>query len=334
MIQSVSSFEETANLVGVKRHVLHLWVKKFPLLQPKKSVSGELGFAARDISFAKGLKVLLIDEQKTIQEAQKMLNERGVSYISAYGKEKAPLTASKNNMLSEQRKSSTYHKEPERKKRQNTLSIAEQFKNIFQSQSVTQPSTESISKNTDPTISNNNKIIENDMPQAVVKQATDDNAGTKHFEDNWRDFMHNKGKIASKDEIIAKNRDDQEFADDLIFIDDDENIEDYLKVSPESDNIIAFGEYGVMTQPKKQPSHSKKKDYPHNIIYYEDDNIQPEKSRLSVKNQEKMQHLIAKLDILKSELTVTRDVMTSTLKAFGYSGFGDAYSRHDNKSVY
>ena len=53
-----------------------------------------------------------------------------------------------------------------------------------------------------------------------------------------------------------------------------------------------------------------------------------------MKNQEKMKHILAKLDILKTELTVTRDVMTSTLKAFGYSGFGDAYSRHDNKSVY
>ena len=330
MTQSISSFEETAKELDIKKHILHLWVKKFPLLQPKKDASGELGFAPRDISFARGLKVLLIDEAKTIQEAQKILNERGVSYIAAYGREKSTLTYKKSlNMGAELQSTGG--------RRSASSSIADQLKKIFPGGETSEEkhiiSAEGAGlidapKKTDAVEKNKG----DNMAETITENSLND-AGTSHFEDKWRDFMHDKGKIASKDEIIAKRYTSTEY-DDIAFIDEDDNIDDYIKNTAMQDkNVVAFEDYNIVTEGAARKRKSKGQDYDKNLIYY-DASQSPQKSRLSVKNQEKMQHLLAKLDILKTELTVTRDVMTSTLKAFGYSGFGDAYSRHDNKSAY
>ena len=102
-----------------------MWVRKFPLLQPKKSASGELRFVPRDVSFAKGLKVLLVDEKKDHSRDAKILNERGVSYIAAYGKEKSQSVNSASKKVFQNKKSDTFSK---------PLSLTDQFRKIFPAQ--------------------------------------------------------------------------------------------------------------------------------------------------------------------------------------------------------
>jgi hypothetical protein len=50
---------------------------------------------------------------------------------------------------------------------------------------------------------------------------------------------------------------------------------------------------------------------------------------LSIEKIEKIRHLIAKLDIMRDEMVSANIVITKTLKAFGYSGFENAYNKFD-----
>lgn len=318
-VREIKNFEEASQLVGVPHHILHLWTKKFPLLQPKKSNSGELGFEPRDISFAKGLKYLLIDEQKPISAVQKILNERGVSYVSAYGKEQNQKKIIQNDV---EKIFSINNAKSSPQKRENTGNAFESLQSL--KSEMTQKLSLSIASEISTPIMEEDIMQEKDVSPVKNRKKAPEKAFDS-FESNWRNFMHNKGKAITPQEVRAKRPEvNFEEADEILFIDEDSEVAEIF-TSPQK--AIDWPTNYVITEGLKRPANNSGKPTPPLKEHHH-------QQGLSVETQEKMQHILSKLDILKSELTVTKDVIHKTLKAFGYSGFGDAYEKHDNKPVY
>ena len=312
-MSELNDFAQTAKILDIPRYILELWLKKFPLFQPKRSKTGVLGFTVRDIALGYGLKYLLMIEKKTISDVQKIFNERGIAYIIALGKEKMPSETDKNtdknivNTADTLPKIDTFLKNDKlsSSKKYEIKDITAQLGAVFG-----KTSEDSLSSNEDKTIS---------PPEG----------GFEKFEENWRGFMYGNGKAVTAEEIRAKRTDcdTSEDSHDLVFIDDDPLVTD-IHIS--SSKMPLTNNYSVITS-SHTPSHKKHiTEKSPKKTFIEDD----KDKRLEVEKKEKIYHILAKLDILKSELYVTRDVIVSILKAFGYSGFGDAYGKHDNKSVY
>ena len=356
LVNDIKSLDETSKIIDVAPHILHLWIKKFPILVMKKGVSGDTGFDARDIAFLHGLKYMLLTEGKTTTAVQKILNERGVSYISAYGKDKIKLNPVMSKLQSHKQKleaafSSAFKKvsgdDAPPVQNNNDDSVHElsdvikntdaQIDKIFtdaaSQDNVTIPQTETIPETIiEPkTLTITQAITSPSLPPvpSVPAATSVPSKSFDAFEDKWRNFMHNKGKIASAKDIRANRLNDDTIDDsEILFLDDDDD--NIIVATIPQKNTIPYGEYHVISAPQdKRDNRQNKKAVP--LLQ---ESAMPSPNHISVHTQEKMQHILAKLDILKSEMIITRQVITDTLKAFGYSGFENAYNKHDNKSVY
>ncbi|MEM6602747.1 MAG: MerR family transcriptional regulator [Pseudomonadota bacterium] len=276
-MQNITNFDDVANLLNVKKHVLKLWIKKFPVLELKKSPSGKLGLTPRDISLAKGFKHLILHEKKSIAQVQKILKERGIAYVAAYGKEKFVAEHSSSSTPRDTLKLLINKDKQQLTPSQATTNLVNsQLDDVFQRMSSLKEGVSSLEDiKAEPLETPNEDIIEDKNSLAL-----DEDAG--YFEEEWRKFMRNQGKAIAAADIRSPNEND---------------VENHIDITVEDNNLN-------------------------------------EERGLSVYSEEKMEHILSKLDDLKAELTTTKDVITQTLKAFGYAGFDNAYSRHDNKSVY
>ena len=70
------TISKTADIVGVRSHVLRFWEKKFFLIKPKKGSSGRRYYSSSDIKFLLFIKKLLYVDGFTIKGAINFINER------------------------------------------------------------------------------------------------------------------------------------------------------------------------------------------------------------------------------------------------------------------
>ena len=66
---------EVARLTGIQPYILRYWESEFPLLQPKKSGTGQRLYRKRDIEIILKVKELLYDLRYTIAGARRRLQE-------------------------------------------------------------------------------------------------------------------------------------------------------------------------------------------------------------------------------------------------------------------
>lgn len=66
---------EVARLTEIQPYILRYWESEFPLLQPKKSGTGQRLYRKRDIEIIVKIKELLYDQRYTIAGARRRLQE-------------------------------------------------------------------------------------------------------------------------------------------------------------------------------------------------------------------------------------------------------------------
>ncbi|MDA8213781.1 MAG: MerR family transcriptional regulator [Nitrospiraceae bacterium] len=64
---------EVSRIVGVESYVLRYWETEFPILEPRKSKSGQRIYTKRDIDLILQIKKLLYDEKYTIDGVRRKL---------------------------------------------------------------------------------------------------------------------------------------------------------------------------------------------------------------------------------------------------------------------
>ena len=70
------TISKTANIIGVRSHVLRFWEKKFFLIKPKKGPSGRRFYSSSDIKYLLYIKKLLYTDRYTIQGAVNFIKEQ------------------------------------------------------------------------------------------------------------------------------------------------------------------------------------------------------------------------------------------------------------------
>ncbi|MCH7895313.1 MAG: MerR family transcriptional regulator [candidate division NC10 bacterium] len=66
---------EVARLTRIQPYILRYWESEFPLLQPKKSGTGQRLYRKRDIEIVLNIKQLLYDRRYTIAGARRQLQD-------------------------------------------------------------------------------------------------------------------------------------------------------------------------------------------------------------------------------------------------------------------
>ena len=72
---SFYTISKTAEIIGVKSHVLRFWEKKFSSINPKKSLSGRRFYSSEDIETLLLIKKLLYEEGFTIKGAVSIIDK-------------------------------------------------------------------------------------------------------------------------------------------------------------------------------------------------------------------------------------------------------------------
>jgi len=83
--QAFRTISEASDELAVPAHVLRFWETKFPALSPLKRGGRRRYYRPTDMAFLRGIRALLYDEGLTIKGVQKVLRERGVRYVVAFG---------------------------------------------------------------------------------------------------------------------------------------------------------------------------------------------------------------------------------------------------------
>jgi len=73
---SFYTISKTAQIIGVKSHVLRFWEKKFYSINPKKSLSGRRYYSSEDIETLLMIKKLLYVEGFTIKGAVSIIDKK------------------------------------------------------------------------------------------------------------------------------------------------------------------------------------------------------------------------------------------------------------------
>lgn len=332
------SFEQLSSEVNVPRHIIHLWTKKFPILSPQRLQDGKVGFKNRDLALAKGLKHLLINDGKSITEVQTLLNERGIAHVIDIGKN-CYIHTDSSPIVSPTKLGGTVKLNHRHIAKQAFSNLSHIFSKDKQKSILEKPTLEKATLPTPVTPDIKTTIPElPDIPETTNHSvATDDAVDTvdtvpENFEDNWRNLMEKTGKATPIDEVREKsNLVDEHLLSDIWEIDDE---------------IDLFDDEPIMHTPPIVPI-SIHKPHHHNlernhvashavsspIVTPLTPSVTYTKG-LTIEQTEKIKHLVAKLDIMRDEMTSANQVITKTLKAFGYSGFENAYNTFDQKAVY
>ncbi len=72
---SFYTISKTAEIIGVKSHVLRFWEKKFSSINPKKNLSGRRFYSSVDIKTLLMIKKLLYEEGFTIKGAVSIIDK-------------------------------------------------------------------------------------------------------------------------------------------------------------------------------------------------------------------------------------------------------------------
>ncbi len=332
------SFEALSTEVNVPRHIIHLWTKKFPLLSPQRTQDGKVGFKNRDLALAKGLKHLLIDKNQSIIDVQTLLNERGIAHVIDMGKNAYLHTDS--NPLKPLHNVSTFQKNTPTTKFDHKHIAKQAFSNLSnifskEKQKNTLEKPPLTTEATMPLPSETSDILY-DTPAVMLEEvitpktlAVPEDSLPDNFEDNWRTLMEKTGKATPIKDVRDKpNLVDTHLLSDIWEIDDEIDLFD--------DEPLSYTP-AVVSIPTQKPhpktvSHSYPVPVSAPVIHSVSKELTPK--GLTIEQSEKIKHLIAKLDIMRDEMASANGVITKTLKAFGYSGFENAYNKFDQKSVY
>lgn len=76
------TISEVAEWLGIQTHVLRFWESKFTQIKPVKRAGGRRYYRPADMLLIGGIKRLLHDDGLTTKGVQKILREKGVSYVS------------------------------------------------------------------------------------------------------------------------------------------------------------------------------------------------------------------------------------------------------------
>ena len=79
---SFHTISKTAEIIGVKSHVLRFWEKKFSSINPKKSLSGRRFYSSEDIEALLMIKKLLYEEGFTIKGAVSIIDKKSQQEIN------------------------------------------------------------------------------------------------------------------------------------------------------------------------------------------------------------------------------------------------------------
>lgn len=78
------TISKTADIIGVRSHVLRFWEKKFFLIKPKKGASGRRYYSSSDIKFLLSIKKLLYVDGYTIKGAVNFINEQDKNQLITF----------------------------------------------------------------------------------------------------------------------------------------------------------------------------------------------------------------------------------------------------------
>ena len=85
MTKSADAFRtisEVADWLDTETHVLRFWESKFSQIKPVKRAGGRRYYRPKDMLIIGGIKKLLHEDGITIKGAQRIIKDKGVSYIS------------------------------------------------------------------------------------------------------------------------------------------------------------------------------------------------------------------------------------------------------------
>jgi DNA-binding transcriptional MerR regulator len=322
------SFERLSSEVNVPRHIIHLWTKKFPILSPQRLQDGKVGFKNRDLALARGLKHLLINDGKSITEVQALLNERGIGHVIDIGKNSYIHTDS-SPIMSPNKPEGTVKLNHKHIAKQAFSNLSHIFSKDKQKSILEKPALEKATLPT-PVTPDINTVIP-DIPETTNHSVTTDDTVPENFEDNWRHLMEKTGKATPIDEVRDKsNLVDEHLLSDIWEIDDEIDL---------FDDEPMIHTPAIMPISIQKPRHKNLEENhlasraPSPIVPPLTPAVSYTKG-LTIEQSEKIKHLVAKLDIMRDEMTSANHVITKALKAFGYSGFENAYNTFDQKAVY
>jgi DNA-binding transcriptional MerR regulator len=85
------NISETAELLGVRNHVLRFWEQRFTQLKPMKRAGNRRLYRPEDIELLFGIRKLLRDDNYTIKGVQRILRDQGVEAVKEIGRPLDPL---------------------------------------------------------------------------------------------------------------------------------------------------------------------------------------------------------------------------------------------------
>ena len=89
MIKSADAFRtisEVAEWLDTETHVLRFWESKFSQIKPVKRAGGRRYYRPKDMLIIGGIKKLLHEDGLTIKGTQRIIKDKGLSYISNLSK--------------------------------------------------------------------------------------------------------------------------------------------------------------------------------------------------------------------------------------------------------
>ncbi len=79
------TISEVSEWLDTPTHVLRFWESKFSQIKPVKGAGGRRYYRPSDMDLLGGIKQLLHEDGLTIKGTQKLLREKGVSYVAGLG---------------------------------------------------------------------------------------------------------------------------------------------------------------------------------------------------------------------------------------------------------
>ena len=89
MIKSADAFRtisEVAEWLDTETHVLRFWESKFSQIKPVKRAGGRRYYRPKDMLIIGGIKKLLHEDGLTIKGTQRIIKDKGLSYVSNLSK--------------------------------------------------------------------------------------------------------------------------------------------------------------------------------------------------------------------------------------------------------
>ena len=84
--EAFRTISEVSIELEVPQHVLRFWEGRFAQIKPVKRAGGRRYYRPEDVDLLRGIRSLLYLEGFTIKGVQKVLRERGLRYVSEFGR--------------------------------------------------------------------------------------------------------------------------------------------------------------------------------------------------------------------------------------------------------